>query len=37
MTKAKRKRLIYNAVTFAVVIAAYIILQNMIGAKTIPR
>ena len=37
MTKAKRKRLIYNLVTYALVIAAYIILQNMIGAKTISR
>ena len=37
MTKAKRKRLIYNMVTYALVIAAYIILQNMIGAKTISR
>jgi len=37
MTKAKRNRLIYNLVTFALVIAAYVILQNMIGAKTITR
>ena len=37
MTKAKRKRLIYNLVTYSLVIAAYIILQNMIGAKTISR
>ena len=37
MTKAKRKRLIYNLVTYALVIAAYIILQNMIGAKIISR
>ena len=37
MTKAKRKRLIYNLITFGIVIAAYIILQNMIGAKTISR
>ena len=37
MTKAKRKRLIYNLVTFALVIAAYLILQNMIDAKTITR
>jgi branched-chain amino acid transport system permease protein len=37
MMKAKRKRLIYNLVTYALVIAAYIILQNMIGAKTISR
>ena len=37
MTKAKRKRLIYNLVTFGVVIAAFIILQNMIAAKAISR
>ena len=37
MTKAKRKHLIYNLITFGIVIAAYIILQNMIGAKTISR
>ena len=37
MTKSKRKRLIYNLVTFALVIGAYLILQNMIGAKTISR
>ena len=37
MTKAKRRRLIYNIVTFAVVIAAYFILQSMIDAKTISR
>ena len=37
MTKAKRKRLIYNLVTIGLVVAAYIILQNMIGAKTISR
>ncbi len=37
MTKAKRKRLIYNTITFAVVIAAFLILQQMIGAKTISR
>ena len=37
MTKAKRKRLIYNLVTFALVIAAYLILQNMIAAKAISR
>ena len=37
MTKAKRKRLIYNLVIFALVIGAYIILQNMITAKTISR
>ena len=37
MTKTKRKRLIYNLVTFGVVIAAFIILQNMIAAKAISR
>ena len=37
MTKAKRKRLIYNLVTFALVIGAYLILQNMIAEKTITR
>ena len=37
MTKAKRKRLIYNLITFGVVIAAYIILQSMIDAKSISR
>ena len=37
MTKAKRKRLIYNLITFALVIAAYVILQNMIEAKAISR
>ncbi len=37
MTRAKRKRLIYNIVTFAVVIGAFIILQNMIDNKTITR
>ena len=37
MTKANRKRLIYNLITFALVVGAYIILQNMIGAKTISR
>ena len=37
MTKAKRKRLIYNLITFGLVIAAFLILQNMIGAKTISR
>ena len=37
MTKAKRKRLIYNVITFALVIGAYIILQNMIDAKAISR
>ena len=37
MTKAKRRRLIYNLVTFGLVIAAFIILQNMIATKTISR
>ena len=37
MTKVKRRRLIYNLVTFGLVIAAFIILQNMIAAKTISR
>ena len=37
MTKAKRNRLIYNIVTFALVIAAFIILQSMIANKTITR
>ena len=37
MTKAKRKRLILNLVTFALVIAAYIILQSMIAGKSISR
>ena len=37
MTKAKRKRLIYNLVTFGLVIAAFIILENMISAKAISR
>ena len=37
MTKAKRKRLIYNLITFGIVIAAFIILQNMIAAKAISR
>ena len=37
MTKAKRKHLIYNLVTFGIVIVAFIVLQNMIGAKTISR
>ena len=37
MTKAKRKRLIYNLITFGLVIAAYLILQNMIDAKAISR
>ena len=37
MTKLKRKRLIYNLVTFGLVIAAFLILQNMIVTKTISR
>ena len=37
MTRAKRKRLIYNLVTFGLVIAAFLILQNMIAAKAISR
>lgn len=37
MTKAKRKRLIYSLITFALVIGAYLILQNMIAAKAISR
>ena len=37
MTKAKRNRLIYNIVTFALVIAAFIILQSMIANKSISR
>jgi branched-chain amino acid transport system permease protein len=37
MTKAKRKRLIYNLVTFGLVIGAFIILENMIAAKAISR
>ncbi len=37
MTKAKRKRLIYNLITFSLVIAAFLILQNMIAAKAISR
>ena len=37
MTGAKRKRLIYNAVTFGLVIAAFLILQSMITGKTITR
>ena len=37
MTKTKKKRLIYNIITFGVVIAAYLILQQMIGAKAISR
>ena len=37
MTKAKRKRLIYNLITFGLVIAAFLILQNMIAAKAISQ
>ena len=37
MTKAKRKRLIYNLVTFGLVIGAFIILENRIAAKAISR
>ena len=37
MTKAKRKRLIYNCITFAIVIIAFIVLQSMIENKTITR
>ncbi len=37
MSKAKRKKLIYNLVTFGLVIAAFIILQSMVNAKTITR
>ena len=37
MTKAKRSRLIYNIVTFAVVIIAFFVLQSMIESKTITR
>lgn len=37
MTKAKRNRLIYNIVTYALVIAAFLILQSMIANKTITR
>ena len=37
MTKAKRKRLIYNLVTFGLVIGAFIILENMIAAKATSR
>ena len=37
MTNAKRKRLIYRLITFALVIGAYVILQNMIAAKAISR
>ncbi len=37
MTRAKRNRLIYNIVTYAVVIAAFVILQSMIANKSISR
>ena len=37
MTREKRRRLIYNTVTFAVVIIAFFVLQSMIEAKTITR
>ncbi len=37
MTKAKRNKLIYNIVTFALVIGAFLILQSMIENKTISR
>ena len=37
MTREKRKRLIYNIVTFGLVIAAFFVLQSMIEAKTITR
>ncbi len=37
MTKAKKKRLIYNAVTFAIIIIAYFILESMIAGKAISR
>ena len=37
MTKTKRNRLIYNIVTFALVIIAFIVLQSMIENKTITR
>ena len=37
MTKAKRNRLIYNIVTFALVIGAYLLLQSMIANKSITR
>ncbi len=37
MTKAKRNRLIYNMITYGLVIAAFIILQSMVDAKTITR
>ena len=37
MTRAKRKKLIYNAVTYGLVILAYIILQTMINGGSISR
>ena len=37
MTKEKRKRLIYNIITFALVIVAFIVLQSMIANKSITR
>ena len=37
MSKSKRNRLIYNCVTFALVIIAFIVLQSMITNKTITR
>ena len=37
MTKEKRKRLIYNSITFAIVIIACIVLQSMIANKSITR
>ncbi len=37
LTKAKRNKLIYNIVTFALVIGAFLILQSMIANKTITR
>ena len=37
MTKAKRNRLIYNCITFALVIGAFILVQVMIGNKSISR
>ena len=37
MTKAKAKRLVYNILTYALVIGAYFIIQGMIEDKTITR
>ena len=37
MTKAKKKRLVYHLITFALVIGAFAILQNMIETKSITR